>query len=107
MILYKVLLRDLNDLNPGGGCKLSRGNTGHPICIYVSVARFDGVVPLPLHCADIFCNRNKHRMESFCVVFRAGRPRNMLTCTHRSTASISHEKETLKYAYCYTMDDTT
>ena len=54
MILYKVLLRDLNDLNPGGGRKLSKGNTGRPLCIYISVARFDGVVPLPLHCADIF-----------------------------------------------------
>ena len=55
MILYKVFFRDVINLKPpGGGRKLRRGNTGHPTCIYVSVARFDGVIPLPLHCADFF-----------------------------------------------------
>ena len=63
-IIFKVPLRGVVDFKSGP--RLKRGNTGYVwyICIYMSVARFAGVVPLLLlNCANAFEIQRKCWLE--------------------------------------------
>ena len=111
-MVYKVPLRDVVDLKSGGCRKLKRGNTGVPV--YMSVARFAGVVPLLL--LLYLCCPARMLLK-----FRASAGRNCLsrcsgwqahiihtrTHAHRSTVRSCHEAKTLKYGHCYTVAATT
>ena len=61
----------------------------------MSVARFDGVVPLLLHCVNAFEVQRKCGLELSLVVFRIACPRNTHTRTHRSTVAWLSQNEDL------------
>ena len=83
---------------------MKRGSTGVPM--YLSVARFAGVVPLLLllclcsilYCADAFEIQRWCWLELSLVVFRMARPHN--TYTHTSTVHSYHKTKALNCGYC-------